>query len=304
MNDSLQGKIVAVTGATGFLGSHIVESLSAAGAQIVGVVRTPEKGAWMLSEQVQFRKADLRDQASMEAAFEGCDAVVANAALAIRGRASLAEFKEANVDGVERTLRACKAAGVSRVVLVSSVGVYQVKMGVPIDENTPLRTGFRLDPSLLTTNWRYALSKSLGEQLAWELAETLDLQLTSIRPGPVYGARDKKFSARLRGLATRSWTLLPGVRVPMVHARDVADAISAALAREVSIGTAYTLGGNAHDLAKVVRTLASLLGSACRVLRVPLPGGVVFNDSLAIRDLGIQHRSLEQGLQEVVEFPQ
>ena len=69
MNDSLQGKIVAVTGATGFLGSHIVASLSAAGAHIVGVVRTPEKGAWMLSEQVQFRKADLRDQAALEAAF-------------------------------------------------------------------------------------------------------------------------------------------------------------------------------------------------------------------------------------------
>ena len=80
MND-LKGKTVAVTGASGMIGVYLCRSLLRAGAHVVGVVRNPEKAAFLAAEGVEFRKADLADTAALTAAFQGCDAVIANAAM-------------------------------------------------------------------------------------------------------------------------------------------------------------------------------------------------------------------------------
>ena len=80
----LQDQRIALTGATGFLGSHIALALRGAGAAVCGVVRSPEKGAWLNQHHnVELAQADLAEPASLRKAFTHCDAVVANAALAI-----------------------------------------------------------------------------------------------------------------------------------------------------------------------------------------------------------------------------
>jgi nucleoside-diphosphate-sugar epimerase len=300
---SLEGQVIAVTGATGFLGSHIARALLAAGARVIGVVRSPEKGRWLAEQGVVFRKADLGDEASLATAFDGCNVVVANAALATKKRASLTSFREANVGGVERTMGAVATADVKRVVHISSVGVYQVRMGRVMDESTPVRERFRVDPSLLTTNWRYTLTKAQGERVARVLAEASGVDLTVFRPGPVYGSRDTKFLPKLVRRAQRSWAIVPSVGVPMVHAGDVADAVVAALSNPVSRGRTYNLGGTTHPLPEVIRAVAEVLETKCRVVAVPLGMGVQFDDGAVKRDLGIQHRPLLDGLREALYTP-
>lgn len=296
----LRGQTVAVTGATGFLGSHIALALARAGANVVGVVRSPEKGDWMLSEGVTFRKADLGDEASLVAAFAGCDAVVANAALAVKGGASLEAFRAANVGGVERTMGAVATAGVKRVLHISSVGVYQVRMGVLMDESSPVRERFRVDASLLTTNWRYTLTKAQGERRAQDLAEASGIALTIFRPGPIYGSRDEKFLSRLVKQARKSWVLVPNVGVPMVHAGDIALGVVEALETTASVGKVYNFGGVTHRLPDVIRCVATVLDSPCRVVTIPLGGGVRFDDGAAQRELGLTHRSLLDGMREAL----
>jgi nucleoside-diphosphate-sugar epimerase len=252
----------------------------------------------MASQTLTFRRADLGDEASLANAFEGCEAVVANAALAVKKGASLAAFQAANVTGVENTFRAAKQAGVKRVLLISTVGVYRVKMGIQMDESTPVRDRFRVDASLLTTNWRYTLTKAQGELRARELAEDLGLGLTVFRPGPIYGSRDPKFTEKLLQRARKRWSLLPNVRIPMVHAGDIASGVVTALSGPLSVGRTYNFGGPSQPLPEVIRTAADLLGTDCRVVSVPLGFGVEFDDGAAMRDLGLQHRTLREGLSE------
>ena len=77
----LANKKIAVTGATGMLGIYICRELLNAGCKVIGVVRNPEKSKFLISEGVEFKKADLNDKGSLEKAFASADAVISNAAL-------------------------------------------------------------------------------------------------------------------------------------------------------------------------------------------------------------------------------
>ena len=297
---SLEGKTIAVTGATGFLGTHICRALLATGATVVGVVRSPEKGALLQSEGVAFRKADLADVSALTAAFSGCDAVVANAALAVKGGAPYSAFRSANIGGVQRTFTAVEHAGVRRVLHISSVGVYQVRAGKKMAEDTPLRTRFRVDPSLLTTNWRYTLTKALGEQVAWQRAAAIGCGLTVFRPGPVYGSGDVKLLPKLMRQAERASVWVPNVGLPLVHAGDIALGVVAALSHDHALGQAYNFGGVTHALPDVIRTLSVAMNTSCRIRTVPLGLGVRFDDTKAARDLGLNHRPLLDGFREAL----
>jgi len=297
---ALSGRTIGVTGATGFLGSHIALELLARGAEVVGVVRSPEKGAWLAERGLQLRRGDLGDVASLSEAFAGCDALVSNAALATRQRARMEEFERANVTGVAHVMEACEAAKTRRVVHVSTVGVYRARLGRPMNEDTPMRLRFRLDPSLLTTQWRYGVSKAKGELLAWKMAEANGTALTTVRPGPIYGSRDTKFTASMIARAQSRIAVVPRVKVPMVHAGDVAVAIAGALENPKSEGKAYNLGGQSHWLPDVVREVRDVIGSSCWVVGIPIGLGVVFDDRAAEKDLGLCHRSMEAGWREAV----
>ena len=74
----LSQSTIAVTGATGFLGSHIALELLTRGAKVQAVVRSPEKGAWLAERGVTFAKADLMDKAALTSAFKGVDAIISN----------------------------------------------------------------------------------------------------------------------------------------------------------------------------------------------------------------------------------
>lgn len=293
---------MAITGATGFLGTHLVEVLGARGFEVRGVVRNPGKGSGLGVELVP---ADLGDPATLARAFTGASAVVANAALSTRKSAPWSAFEHANLAGVENTLRAAAAAGVRRVVLISTIAVYRAWPGRPNPESTPLLTspGLPLTPTLLTTNWRYSLSKARGEALAWRLAAELGLELTVLRPGPIYGPRDTKMTAMYAAWMRRSWVIAPTVRLPHVHASDVAGAVAGALAAPASVGRAYNTTGASASVYEALTTWKRLAGRGPRILSLPVPLAMRFDDSAAVRDLGFSPRTLEDGIRDVLAHP-
>ena len=297
---TVNSKRIAVTGASGFVGSHIALTLKEAGADVLGVVRNPDKGAFLSDKGVELIRADLKDPNSLIAAFSNCDVVVSNAALATRGRATWREFYNANVKGTENVFEAIAAAKVPRAIQISTIGVYRMGMSGTIDEQTPLRQGFVCDPSLLTTNWRYAATKSLGEQAAWEIARDKGIQLTSLRPGPIYGSRDHKMTSTLLRKLDRSFLVVPKIKLPMVHAGDVSNAVLSSLNNEKSVGKAYNIIGETVDLAELFTLLKQLTSSRCRLFQIPITLGRNFDDTLAIDELGLVYRSLQDGWVEAI----
>ncbi len=306
------GRRVAVTGASGFVGSHIALELEGAGAAPVGVVRNPQKAAWLEERGVALRRADLADVDAMTVAFEGCDAVVANAALG-SNQGSLDELVRANTTGVRNTFAAAARAGVNRVVYISSVAVYnnrplrwQTEESPRFDTDAVAAGRRQLSVSDLTTDWRYAHSKALAEELAWSEAERLGLELTSLRPGPVYGSRDPKLMPRLIKRLKLPVLPLPRVGMPLVHAGDVALAVVGALKNPTSVGQAYNLSGPPTPLPEVFRELVRQGASPGRppiILSLPLPLWVGFDTSKAERDLGFRARSLKDGFAEALAEP-
>lgn len=296
---------VAITGVTGFLGSHLAQVLAARGVEVVGVVRDPAKGAWLASERIGLHKADLADPDGLAEAFSGVDAVVANAALAAGwARPSDREFLDANVVGTANTLAAARAAGVRRVVYVSTIAVYQTRVFRPMDEDhrqiDPDRPAFAL--SNLTTDPRYARTKAAAERAAWAAAAAGDLALTALRPGPIYGPRDGKLTARYGGWMARRVVFAPTAGIPHVHAGDVAAAVAAALETPGAIGQAYNLGGTSVSPYRVLAAWRRHAGGGARVVPVPTPISVRVDDRRAARDLGFAPRPIDDGIAECVAW--
>jgi dihydroflavonol-4-reductase len=124
----LRGARVAVTGATGFLGRYVVEALLGRGSRVVGVVRNPGRVP-ALAARIELRAADLADPRALAAGFAEADAVVSNAALFSLRNARWEDHQRANVEGTTNVFDAAAAAGVSRIVHVSSVAVYAESAG-------------------------------------------------------------------------------------------------------------------------------------------------------------------------------
>ncbi|MCO4743979.1 MAG: SDR family NAD(P)-dependent oxidoreductase [Proteobacteria bacterium] len=292
----LRDATLAVTGATGFLGSHIAIELAKAGARVIGVVRTPSRGQWLTDAHgVEFIAADLTDPASLTKAFAGVDAVISNAALAGRGK-HYDDYYRANVTGTENVLNATAAADVSRMVAVSTVGIYQTQLRGPNNEDTPMIEGQSRAISQMFTDWRYSATKAEAERRAWQLAEAHDIGLTTIRPGPIYGERDDKLTTRYARAMNRRIVFAPTLKLPHVHAGDVAIAIRSALERPHSVGRAYNIVGDNYSPHRVARTWRGLAGRGPVIVPLPVPLAARFDDSRARRELDFKPRSLADGL--------
>ena len=293
---------IAITGASGFLGTHLVASALQAGHEVVALSRNPQRGS--PAPGVTWRRGDLAEPASLRTAFSGCDVVIANAALAPgRGPADDDAFEVANVRGARHQVDAAADAGVDRVVYISTVAVYRTRLGRRLAEGAE-----RIDPdhrrfdwNQLTTDPRYARSKARAEQAVWSAAVARGLALTSLRPGPIYGEHDHKMTQRYVDMVQRWPCLAPTVRLPHVHARDVADAALRASERPATAGRAYNTTGDAVSVHRALRALAKALGRP-RPMPVPVPLAVRFDDRRARRDLGFRPRSVEEGMTQVAAW--
>lgn len=301
----LAGRTIAVTGATGFLGSHVALGLVARGAHVRAVIRDPGRGAWLAAHGIELVRGDLTDRDGLVDAFRGSDAVVANAALSTRRKASLDEYVAANVTGAENVLLAAAAAGVRRVVKVSSTAVYRNRVLTVNAATTPLvpEQADWLDWSRFVTNWRYAQTKARGERRARSIADEHGIGLTIVRPGPIYGPRDTKLTVRYAHAMRRRVVPAPTFRLPHVHAADVATAIGGALANDASIGRAYPVTGDPVSPYEVLSIWRELTGRGPTLIPVPVPIWIAWDDGDAARDLGFVSRPIRDGLEDVLANP-
>src|SRR5262245_20109584 len=166
-----------VTGATGFLGGHVVAALRAAGHSVVATGRTRSAGAKLLACGADFHPADVADHDAIDAVIAGADAVVHCAGLSSAwGTASA--FRAANVTGTENIVAACERHGVQRLIHISTPSIYfDFTHRLDIDENDPLPA----KPVNL-----YAASKRQAEAAVMAAARR-GLDAIILRPRGIFG---------------------------------------------------------------------------------------------------------------------
>ena len=165
---------IAVTGASGFLGAHLVRGFEARGAAVLPLVRTLDERAPRGREPAQLLDGIVRDPAQLG----DRDVLVHCAAVRHRYGTPASGYRESNVDLVERLLRAI-AGRVRRFVYVSSVGVYGFPARLPVDETHPYA------PVTL-----YSATKVDAEYLVMRRARELGLEFAIVRPTIFYGPGD------------------------------------------------------------------------------------------------------------------
>ena len=248
---------VFVTGATGFVGAHLVKALRARGDSVTALVRRPalaELHGW--GNDVRLLKGDLEDKAVLRAGCAGVDVVYHVAGkIAARG---MAEFMATNRDGTAKVLEAARDGGARRFLFVSSLAVSgPTQPGHPVEETRP--------PAPVTDYGRSKLAAEI-------LVQAIPLPWTIVRPPVVYGEWDR---GTLKIFQLAKSGILPvfgdgSQELSVIHAEDLARAIVAAATAPAAAGRVYF---PAHPTTTTSRALAvavaHALGKRPRVVGIP-----------------------------------
>lgn len=266
---------VLVTGASGFVGSHLVERLVERGDQVSCLVRKTSDRSWLaaVQERVRFVEGDLDDDAALANGLEGAEAVIHAGGATRKTRKTREELFRVNEAGTARLLQACArhAPKLRRFVLVSTLGaVGPGRNGAAVDEATPCAP--------LTD---YGRSKLAGERAALAMKDRLPIAV--VRLPAVYGPRDVNLVPLFK-LALRGIRLSASRQASWVHVRDAVDALVAAAERPEAQGEIFHASAEDLTVTEIGRAIAGAL--AVRAVGVPLPRAAIFAAALVSELLG------------------
>ncbi len=182
-----QSKTIFVTGGTGLVGSHVIEEALKRGHTVRALARLGSDTRFLDAWGVEKVLGDLEDEESLRRGVEGADWVL-NCAAKVGDWGTLEEFRRLNVDALKLLLNAASDAKVERFVHVSSLGVYEGRDHYGTDETTP--------PAAESLD-AYTRSKTEAEALALKYVKDRGLPLAVVRPGFIYGERDRTVLPKL-----------------------------------------------------------------------------------------------------------
>ena len=278
---------VLVTGAAGFIGSHICDLALHEGHDVVALddlSTGQERNLASAASNPAFRfvRADIRDLGQIQPHFEGVDWV-----LHLAGRSDIVpsieqptEYFDVNVKGTLNVLEAARDHGVKRFVYTASSSCYGIAKQYPTPETAPVQP-----------EYPYALTKAMGEQLAMHWAKVYQLPALSLRLFNVYGPRSRTNGAYGAVFGVFLAQMLKGLPVTVVgdgsqtrdftFVTDVARAFLAA-ARSPLTGEIFNVGSGGHYS---INRLVDLLG--CERSYIPKRPGepdCTFADTRRIRE--------------------
>jgi NAD dependent epimerase/dehydratase len=306
---------VLVTGAAGFIGSHLVERLVAAGHAVRAFVRYNSPGTigWLAGteaeKEIEIHRGDIRDYDSVSKAAKGCGTVFHLAALIgipYSYESPLAYLKT-NVEGSYNILEACRREEVANLLMTSTSEVYGEARRLPIDEDHPVNA-----------RSPYAASKIGADQLAASYHAAFGLPLKIVRPFNVFGPRQSARAiiptivAQLLGGAdtlqlgnvhpTRDWT----------YVQDAAAALEKIAATPSFAGQIVHVGsGSEISVAAVAQLVARLMDQKIEFASAPertrpesseLPRLLCDNTKLRRQTGWAPAHTLEAGLKETIDW--
>ena len=245
-----------VTGASGFIGRHLIRALAEQGHSVAALSRRPIEGFPVRTGIVWFQ-GDVTDADSLQRAAKGAD-VVFHLAAVVGGQGATPEVQErVGVEGTENVAEAAFRAGVNRMVHMSSTAVYAPQSGCSVTtEESPLVED-------LDAAHPYVRQKVLAEYAAWRADTVGKLQVTCIRPPMVIGTGDRNLLSLLGGIFTAtsgevvqdSWA-----RVPIVVVDELVRGLIAASDSPASAHRAYNLASTSPITKSELRQAFAVAG--------------------------------------------
>lgn len=308
---------VFVTGAGGFIGSHLVEALVRAGAKVCALVRYTSRGSWGNLEQLapdtrsslEVVLGDVRDAQFMRKQLQGCDVIFHLAALiGIPYSYEAAEsYIDTNLRGTLNVLQAAREFSIPRIVITSTSEVYGTARYTPIDEQHPLQA-----------QSPYSASKIAADKLAESYHLSFGLPVVTVRPFNTYGPRQSSraviptiVSQLLAGTETLHLGSLDPVRDLLYVGDTVRGFLRAGLA-ERAIGQVINLGtGQGISVGDLARLIMSVVDRKVPIAQDPervRPDSsevrlLVAKFEVAKNVLGWEPQvTLAEGLQRVAEY--
>jgi NAD dependent epimerase/dehydratase len=265
VSDNWSGRQVLVTGAGGFIGSHLAELLARAGANVRAFVRYASRGdhGWLddadreVAQAIEVFRGDLANPEAVSNAMQGCEVVFHLGALIPipYSYRHPREFVSANVEGTLNVLEAARRGEHERIVHTSTSEVYGTAQTVPIDEE------HRLHPQS-----PYAASKVAADQLALSFQRSFGTPVVVVRPFNTYGPRQSA-RAVIPTIVTQALareTVELGATTPtrdFLYVEDTARGMVRCAEAEGVVGEVINLGtGTEVSIAEVAERVMRLLG--------------------------------------------
>jgi 2-alkyl-3-oxoalkanoate reductase len=223
-----------ITGATGFVGSHLAEACAARGHAVSTLARAESDTALLERQAATLHRGDLTDATAVRQALEGADVVV-HCAAKVGDWGPVEDYRAVNVEALRGLLEACRGRPLQRFVHVSTLGVYAARHHYGTDETEPLPAN-HMDG--------YTQTKVEAERLVLHYHREHQVPVVVLRPGFVYGPRDRTVLPRLLDtLRRRKLRYLGGGKRALntIYVGNLVDAIFLAVERPQAVGQVYNL---------------------------------------------------------------
>ncbi|MBU1357826.1 MAG: GDP-mannose 4,6-dehydratase [Gammaproteobacteria bacterium] len=313
---TLNGQKYLVTGAGGFIGSHLVEALVRAGADVTAMIRYGSSASWgnleYVDEEVRGHFAviagNIDDGDFVRHAMQGIDVVCHLAALIAIPYSYVAplSYVRTNVEGTLNVMEAARRLSVRRVVHTSTSEVYGTAMRVPIDETHPLQG-----------QSPYSASKIGADKIAESYYRSFDTGVVTLRPFNTFGPRQsaRAFIPTIVSQALTQETIKLGSLTPERDMTFVTDTVAGFVAASTTVGiegqtinlgtgSTYTIGHFAERILRLMGVEKEIVPDASRmrpdkseVLKL------VSDNSLAASAMGWTPQvDLDEGLRQTIDF--
>lgn len=321
---------IFITGATGYIGNNLAKRLADEGHIVHALCRSAHKLSLLQHDNIKLFEGDITDTSSIKNAMQGCEQVYHLAAYARVWAKDPSVYYRLNVEGTQNVLYAAKNLGITDIVVTSTAGVLGPSGERPVKEDD-VRIGNILN--------EYEETKTRSETICREYAAKFGMRIIIVNPPRVYGpgveSESNALTKMIRLYMQGKWRILPGngKRVgSYVHVDDVANGHILAMEKGRA-GERYTLSGVNASYSEFFDAIAKAAGK--KIILFPMPVWLMviagygmigytkltgkaplltpkwirkylYNWSLscekAQKELGYTYRSLEEGIQQTVEW--
>ena len=261
-----QDDLILVTGATGLVGSHVAERARSLGIRTRAIVRESSDTKLLDEWGVEKVTGDMTDADSLKQAADGASVVV-HCAAKVGDWGPVEDYRRVNVDGLATLLQAVEAGGsLRRFVHVSSLGVYEARDHFGTDESEP--------PNVSGIDG-YTLTKAEAEKLVVDHIREHNLPATVLRPGFIYGPRDRTVLPRLLAKLKSGSVKFLGSGEQLMNntfVGNLVDAIFLAIEKDACQGEVFNIRDNRLvSKREFMQTIAEAAGYPVPQKSVPLP---------------------------------
>lgn len=251
-----------ITGASGLLGGHLITALQERGHDIHALALVDEDTSRLEARNVTIHRGDIRQPETLAPALDGVNLVFHLAGM-MGFWLPMEDYRAVNVTGTENVCRAAMAAGVSRIVHISSWTVYGMNIGRPAREDFPLRPFY--EP--------YAVTKTEGDRLVQRLIAEEHLPAVILRPGTFFGPGDRLHFARMADRVRNGTGIVVGRgdnALPFCYVTDVVQGLMLAAEHPDAVGRAFNITNDEPITQEgMLRAIAEELGAPPPRIHVP-----------------------------------